>query len=29
VDRIAVTTSEDYTAALTGFFKQRARQLRR
>jgi len=29
VDRISVTTSHDYTAALTGFFKSRARQLRR
>ena len=29
VDRIPVTTAEDYTAALTGFFKNRARQLRR
>ena len=29
VDRIPVTTAEDYTAALTYFFKARARQLRR
>lgn len=29
VDRIPVTTSEDYTLALTQFFKRRERQLRR
>jgi uncharacterized protein (DUF58 family) len=29
VDRVSVTTSKDYSAALTHFFKQRARRLRR
>jgi hypothetical protein len=29
VDRVSVTTSKDYSDALTHFFKQRARRLRR